>query len=93
MSECPICEEEYERVSLHWSRGKCGYPDIPENTLEIIKGLLMSDGWIQRDGGEPNFRIEMTNKAFLDWLDKKTILVIKRCQYKKNSRRSSGKCW
>lgn len=39
--------------------------------MEILRGLLMSDGWIQRDGSAPNFRLEMTNRVFLEWLDDK----------------------
>lgn len=69
MDVCPNCNDEWERVALHWRRGACDYPEIEDRKMELLRGLLMSDGYMQRDGISQNFCVEMTNKPFLDWFD------------------------
>jgi hypothetical protein len=66
---CHDCGEEYKRVGLHWRKGDCEYPKMSEYQYELIKGLVMGDGYVKRRENSPaQVRAEMTNPKFLSWL-------------------------
>ena len=71
MATCPSCDEQFERLGLHWWHGTCPYPDIGQERQKILTGLLMGDGSIPRTSGgnSPVFRLPMTNRRFLRWFD------------------------
>lgn len=54
-------------MGRHWSH--CGYPDIPDRWMEMLRGLLMGDGCVHTHGKTPCFIISMANESFLQWLD------------------------
>lgn len=68
MLKCPVCSDEFERLSKHWALGSCGYPAISDRKKEIFKGLLMGDGCIADGGTTPNFVVAMANQEFINWL-------------------------
>jgi hypothetical protein len=71
MSEtCPECGETFSYLGLHWDRGKCDIPKLGEERKELIKGILLGDGYLMRQK-KPRLRVQMTNKEFLEWLDAK----------------------
>ena len=74
MNKCPDCGEEYTRVAMHWRKGSCSYPELNDFQTEIVKGLVMGDGYVKRRDNSPDqVRAEMTNQVFLqqvyEWLE------------------------
>lgn len=67
---CPVCGESNGRLAYHWSSNRCNYPEMSENQKEVVTGVLMSDGNInRREGRKPRFRVTSTNKKYLQHLD------------------------
>lgn len=65
--ECYSCGEDYKRLSLHWRRGSCDYPTLTDHQRELVKGLVMGDGYVKRRENSPcQVRAEMTNRTFLE---------------------------
>jgi len=62
---CPSCNGWYQSTTLHWSRGSCPYPEISDETMELLKGMLMGDSSITTCGKYPFQRIRLTNLTFL----------------------------
>lgn len=68
MEECFSCGEEFSRITSHWAQSSCGYPELTERQKKICVGLLMGDGDLIREGGNPSLRVRMVKKPFLEWL-------------------------
>jgi len=67
--ECYQCGDDYTRLSLHWRRGDCDYPQITDKQREIAKGMVMGDAWVKhRENSPAQIRAEMNNKQFLEYL-------------------------
>lgn len=66
--KCHDCGNNYEQISQHWSLSSCEHESFTERQHEIIRGLLMSDAWIDKRVNA-RFAVAMTNKEFLEWLD------------------------
>jgi hypothetical protein len=64
---CPDCGNEYQSSGLgtHISKSDCEYPDFTEHQKEVLTGVLMGDGTVVRNNGNPDFRIKMINKDYL----------------------------
>jgi len=71
MKECPICKSEYKSLGHHYSRSSCGYPDMDDELVETLTGILMGDGCISDRNKNPYMRIEMTSSDFLEHLQEK----------------------
>lgn len=68
--KCPGCGEKFGNIGTHWNRGACDRPDFSETQEEMISGLLLGDGYVSRQKDKnPIFRLQMTNKEFLEWID------------------------
>lgn len=46
----------------------CSYPHITNRQFEILKGVLMGDGYLDRNDGKPRLTLITTNLEFLNWL-------------------------
>lgn len=68
MSLCQDCGQEFSMVGQHYRQSSCTYPKISKHDKEILEGVLMGDGCIPTDSGNPKFVVEMTNKDFLEFL-------------------------
>lgn len=67
--DCPNCEKDRDRLGQHWAMS-CEYPNIPDYMKSLFVGLLMGDGHVPNVSyGNPQMRIRMVNKPFLNWLD------------------------
>lgn len=84
---CPSCGEDFKRLGLHWWHGTCPYPDVSEETEQTLLGLLMGDGSIpiQQGGDNSVFHIPMTNRTFLNWLDKQLGILTTGVSLKKTA--------
>lgn len=59
--------KDYDRIARHFSA--CGYPDIDDKHLSIIKGVLMGDATIGCDNSRnQKMTVYSTNKEFLQHL-------------------------
>ena len=66
---CPSCETEYERLGSHWYWNEGHRPALTDYQREIITGLMMSDGTLERGGENPFLTVSMITKEYIDWLD------------------------
>lgn len=64
---CPCCGNEYDYIGVHWAKSSCD-AILTDYQKKLITGVLMGDGWIDRDGEEPCVTVAMTNEVFLQWL-------------------------
>jgi len=66
---CPQCGEGYKNVSQHWNYSSCERPSFTHHQREIITGLLMGDGNIDRGRGrKPRLRAKMVSPNYLEYL-------------------------
>jgi hypothetical protein len=70
MKECHDCGSEYKRISTHWSRSSCNYPNLSEKHHEIITGMMMGDAWAEGNDNndKARIRIESITKPYLEYL-------------------------
>jgi len=67
---CPQCGTEYKMVAQHWNCGSCERPSFTDHRREIITGLLMGDGTINRSSdGNPLLQCEMISPNYLKYID------------------------
>lgn len=58
-------------LGQHLRQSSCPYPEPNRRQLEIIEGLLLSDGSIPDDGNDRlRFELSMVNIPFLKWVDR-----------------------
>lgn len=71
MVQCPNCRDEYESLGSHAALSDCPYPELTDSQKEIVKGLMLGDGWINHhnDNGNPFFAVAMVNKEFIEWVN------------------------
>lgn len=75
---CPSCYEKYTNISNHWLQSDCEFPDLGFEKYETVKGLLMSDAWLLRQGNNNGLALENTSREFIEHLqDKFGILTNK----------------
>lgn len=70
--KCDNCGNEYSCITSHWSQSSCEYTSLNDYEIEIIEGLLLSDGSIvdvsNTNHKNSNFTVQMTTPRFLTWL-------------------------
>lgn len=69
--ECPSCGSEYEQLGTHWQWNPEHRPTPTQEQMEILDGILMGDGTIQKNAGHNHIRLTSITKDFLDWYDEK----------------------
>jgi len=69
--ECPECGGKYESIGHHWYHNPNHRLNFTDKQLEILTGVVMSDGWVKRyEDGNPSVCCKMVRRSYLDWLDK-----------------------
>jgi len=63
--ECESCGAEYAQISNHWRQSDCEYPTIDQETMGMLRGLLMGDGHIKNR----YMSVTSVTEPFLEWLD------------------------
>lgn len=86
---CPTCGNWYEILTSHWSRSSCPYPSISEYRWELMKGMMLGDGGVDRSGTNPYVEFYNTNKTFLEWLSNKLGWITTEVRRKKTAVESS----
>jgi len=47
----------------------CDYPPLSAKQIEVLTGVLMGDGTVDKSGANPRVKVEMVNKNYLEYLD------------------------
>jgi len=68
---CNSCGKRFEHIGNHWRYKPEHRPNISENQIEILTGILMGDGSLYRDSKNVSFRVGNTNVEYLEYLDGK----------------------
>lgn len=70
---CPKCGREYSNLGIghHWRQSNCNQPKLSGRQKDIVTGILMGDGCIERRESGSILTIGMINKKFLECLDSK----------------------
>lgn len=63
---------------MHWNRSECDYPPFSAELWELLTGILLGDGDIhgKRDTNA-HFRVRMTNRRFLEFVDRELGILSK----------------
>lgn len=67
-SVCPFCKDSKNNLPNHWRLSSCDRVPYHPHHIEVIEGLLLSDGTITSYPPTSKFQIGSTNKEFLEWL-------------------------
>lgn len=77
MTVCSDCNNEFSKVGVHWSRSsECDYPNLSDNQVEVVTGLLMGDGSVIKQSKNARLQAEMISEKYLNYLDKDIFPVI-----------------
>jgi hypothetical protein len=70
MSEtiCPRCEASKQRISQHWAKSSCGYPEITDSQRALLNGLVLAGATIAGHGTNRHLTIGTTTEALADWV-------------------------
>lgn len=68
MTVCPTCGEDKSSLGRHWA-ASCSYPEIENEKIELIEGLLYGDGHITNPSHNSRFEINMINGSFINNLE------------------------
>jgi hypothetical protein len=66
---CPECGKEYKNLGMHWSWNPEHRPSFTQHQKEIVTGLLMGDGTINRGGKNPHIQCEMVSPNYLEYIN------------------------
>jgi len=65
---CSDCGRTFSRVGNHWSQSDCSYHGLSSKQKEVITGILMGDGHINRGGKNPYLSVEMKSPNYLEYV-------------------------
>jgi len=89
---CPQCGNEYQIVASHWSRSSCEWLSFTDHQREVITGLLMGDGSINRGRKNPQIKVEMISPNYLKYIDSKFEMFGKGVSLKQTAEESAKRC-
>ena len=64
---CEQCGNYFTKLTTHWARSDCSFPEISDRKWQMLKGLLMGDGSIHMGSTNPCFQWNSINKPFMEW--------------------------
>jgi len=67
--QCPSCKQQFKRLTTHWARGNCGYPQIPSEVFDVCRGLLLAGSQFRERRKEPVIKTARSSKQLSDWLN------------------------
>jgi hypothetical protein len=65
---CPECGNEYKGLGQHWHHNESHRPELTEYQKEVITGLMMGDGCLNRSYKTPFLMVGMITKEYLEEL-------------------------
>jgi hypothetical protein len=74
---CKQCGKLFSRLSSHYNQSNtCSFPGIANSDMELLTGMIMSDGSLNRQSKNPSLKWNMTNLPFMLWLKEKLNIHI-----------------
>ena len=70
---CYSCGDRFKQLGNHWRQSGCNYPKISDDQMDILRGILMSDGWLNTGWSNSRIEVEMTNEKYLNYLNNKVF--------------------
>lgn len=67
---CPECGSEYTNLGMHWYHSPEHRPKVPEYAHEVLTGLLLGDGHVNRGHDVPYIDINCISKQYLEYIDR-----------------------
>jgi len=68
--QCPNCKGKYAKLASHWNYNPSHRPKITDKQKDIITGILMGDGTINREEDKnPRLQVYMTTEEYLSYID------------------------
>lgn len=68
MKVCPECGDSKSRLGQHFALSSCNYPEIDDQSMEILTGALMGDGTIVKGSKRYQMNIGSTTIEYLQYL-------------------------
>lgn len=87
---CHDCGKWYKKLGTHWSQSTCSYPEVSKRCLDILTGVVMGDGWVDRDKNHCRVCVSVTRKEYLDFLDKELGVLSCGVSLSKTSKESAN---
>lgn len=66
---CPNCDERFERLGSHWVQSDCDYPSFTKEQLDILTGLMMGDGSLNKNRVNSSVNCRSNEFEYLEYLD------------------------
>jgi hypothetical protein len=66
---CPKCGNSYKQIAQHWRWNSSHRPNLTNKQRQVITGLMMGDGCLNRGNKNPRVEISMISKNYLEHLD------------------------
>lgn len=66
---CDGCGESYGNPAVHWAANESHRPEITDTQMEILRGVVMGDGTVDKASVNPSVTVKMITKDYLQYLD------------------------
>lgn len=76
---CHNCGMLSTQMGNHWRQNQsCDYPEITDYQMNVLTGLLMSDGWLSDHSPSTNcsIEVEMANEEYLNYLNERVFPLL-----------------
>ncbi len=70
VNQCSECGGVYSELGKHFSKSSCS-ESLSDEQYEIIKGIVLGDGWVNWQQETPSVEVSLTNRDALEWIDEK----------------------
>lgn len=68
---CHDCGKWFKKYGTHWSMSDCSHPEVSEEEHSILTGVLMGDGWVDKDKNNCRISVSVVEEEYLNYLDSK----------------------
>lgn len=66
---CPECDGKYKKLGCHWRYNPDHRPSFTDYQRDVITGLLMGDGSLNRSSSNPHLGVQMITPNYLQYID------------------------
>jgi len=71
MDKCPYCGNGYKRIGTHWQHNTEHRPNLSKKQMDILKGIMMSDGTLMKTNKNARIKIDMITEDYLKYIKEK----------------------
>lgn len=88
---CPKCGDRFKSLGHHWRYRNSHRPDLSDEQMEILTGMVMGDATVHRPNGNAHIACEMINHKYLDYIDTKFPLLSQGVKKKHTAEQSANR--